>query len=100
MDIDLDVVTIQLADAGFVAARDEAEELFECAHHDQIVLTSMIERRMRGEPLAWITGFATFCGLRIRVAPGVYVPRWQSEGLARSAVSRLPERGTAVDLCT
>jgi release factor glutamine methyltransferase len=38
--------------------------------------------------------------LRIRVEDGVYVPRWQSEGLARSAVSRLPARGTAIDLCT
>ena len=34
------------------------------------------------------------------VAPGVYVPRPQSEPLAREAVARLPADGTAVDLCT
>ena len=100
MENDLDFVTAQLAEAGFIAARDEAEELLECSHDDDNVLASMIDRRMRGEPLAWITGSATFCGVKIRVEHGVYVPRWQSEGLARLAVSRLPERGTAIDLCT
>ncbi|MCW2990013.1 MAG: methyltransferase [Solirubrobacterales bacterium] len=41
-----------------------------------------------------------FCGLRIRVAPGVYVPRFQSELLARGAAARLRAGGTAIDLCT
>ncbi|HXW35136.1 MAG TPA: hypothetical protein VEJ87_11200, partial [Acidimicrobiales bacterium] len=30
----------------------------------------------------------------------VYVPRWQSERLAQEAVSRLPNDGFAIDLCT
>ena len=34
------------------------------------------------------------------IAPGVYVPRWQSEPLARRAVERLPANGVAIDLCT
>jgi release factor glutamine methyltransferase len=41
-----------------------------------------------------------FCGVEIRIDPGVYVPRWQSEVLARRAVVRLAEDGTAIDLCT
>ena len=36
----------------------------------------------------------------MRVDPGVYVPRPQSELLARRAVERLPDDGTAIDLCT
>jgi release factor glutamine methyltransferase len=36
----------------------------------------------------------------VRVCPGVYVPRPQSEALALAALSRLPEHGLAVDLCT
>ncbi len=64
------------------------------------MLASLVGRRLRGEPLAWITGSAVFCGLEIRVDPGVYVPRWQSEPLARRAGARLPPRGVAVDLCT
>ena len=41
-----------------------------------------------------------FCGSEIRVDPGVYVPRRQSEPLARRAVECLPANGTAIDLCT
>jgi release factor glutamine methyltransferase len=60
----------------------------------------MVARRLTGEPLAWITGRVSFCGLQIRVHPGVYVPRWQSEPLARRAAERLPAAGAAIDLCT
>jgi release factor glutamine methyltransferase len=97
---ELDDVTTRLADAGFIAAREEAEELLECSGGDDLILASMIERRLRGEPLAWITGFAMFCGTRIRIDRGVYVPRWQSEPLARRAAARLPAQGKAIDLCT
>jgi release factor glutamine methyltransferase len=60
----------------------------------------MVERRLTGEPLAWITGHVQFCGLRIRVDPGVYVPRWQTQALAQRAVACLPPKGTAIDVCT
>jgi release factor glutamine methyltransferase len=45
-------------------------------------------------------GWATFCGVRIRVDPGVFVPRPHTEGLARRAAEVLPPDGIAVDLCT
>jgi len=60
----------------------------------------MVERRRTGEPLAWITGRTDFCGLDVAVEPGVYVPRWQSEPLARLAAALLPPDGVGVDLCT
>jgi release factor glutamine methyltransferase len=41
-----------------------------------------------------------FCGRWLDVAPGVYVPRVQSEELARRAGRLLPEHGRAADLCT
>jgi len=53
-----------------------------------------------GEPLPWITGSTTFCGMRIRVHRGVFVPRPHTEPLARRAVELLPSGGVAVDLCT
>jgi release factor glutamine methyltransferase len=90
----------RLADAGFVAAEEEAEELIARAAGDVELLKSLVRRRLTGEPLAWITGKVVFCGLEVRVDPGVYVPRWQSELLARRAVERLPADGTAIDLCT
>lgn len=97
---ELEVLTTRLRLAGFVAAEDEAQELTESAHGDSKILAALVGRRLRGEPLAWITGCADFCGLKIRILPDVYVPRWQSEPLARRAVERLPLRGVAVDLCT
>jgi release factor glutamine methyltransferase len=63
-------------------------------------LDALVARRLTGEPLAWITGTAPFCGMWIRVDAGVYVPRWQSEPLAWRAVERLPADGAAIDLCT
>ena len=93
-------VAAMLSSAGFVAADEEAVELIACANGDLVRLSSLVERRLTGEPLAWITGHVTFCGIRIRVDPGVYVPRWQSEALALRAVARLPKEGVAVDLCT
>jgi len=89
-----------LSAAGFVAADEEAVELTACAAGDEALLAALVERRLAGEPLAWITGTTSFCGLSVRVDPGVYVPRWQSEPLARRGVERLPDRGVAVDLCT
>jgi release factor glutamine methyltransferase len=61
---------------------------------------ALAERRLAGEPLAWITGRADFGDRSIVVHPGVYVPRWQSLELARRAGGRLPPDGHAIDLCT
>jgi len=97
---DLEALAAMLAGAGFVAAREEAGELVSRAAGDRKLLDSLVRRRLTGEPLAWIIGSTSFCGIRIRVDQGVYVPRWQSEPLARRAVERLPAGGTAIDLCT
>ncbi len=88
-----------LAGAGCVAAEEEAEELLVAAGGG-FDLQRMVERRLTGEPLAWITGRTSFCGLDVAVDPGVYVPRWQSEPLARLAAELLPPSGLGVDLCT
>lgn len=63
-------------------------------------MRALADRRLAGEPLAWITGRAEFGDRSVLVHPGVYVPRWQSLELARRAAARLPHDGRAVDLCT
>jgi release factor glutamine methyltransferase len=93
-------LTARLSRAGFISADDEARELLARAAGDVDLLDSLVARRLTGEPLAWITGKTTFCGIDIRVDRGVYVPRWQSEALAHRAVERLPATGVAIDLCT
>ncbi|HTZ10059.1 MAG TPA: methyltransferase domain-containing protein [Acidimicrobiales bacterium] len=89
-----------LARHGFVAAEEEAAELRDAAGGETGLLASLVRRRLAGEPLAWIVGGAPFCGARVAVLPGCYVPRWQSEPLARRAAARLGPGGTAVDVCT
>jgi release factor glutamine methyltransferase len=90
----------QLAAGGCVAPEDEAAELARAAADGSRPLEELVARRLRGEPLAWITGFVLFCDLRVQVDPGVYVPRPHTEGLARRAASLLPSDGIGVDLCT
>ncbi len=92
-------VSRELAAAGCVAAEDEARELIDAAE-DVADLDRMLRRRLTGEPLAWITRRVSFCGLELNIEPGVYVPRWQSEPLARLGGRLLPPDGLAVDLCT
>jgi release factor glutamine methyltransferase len=94
-----DGVVQRLVAAGCVAADEEAGELLAAAP-DPATLEAWLRRREDGEPLAWITGALRFCGLTLHVAAGVYVPRIQSEDLARHAAAVLPRGGRAVDLCT
>jgi release factor glutamine methyltransferase len=93
-------VVDRLAAAGFVAAEEEAQELAGRAGGDREVLEGLVARRLTGEPLAWIVGSVVFCGLEVRVDPGVYVPRPHTEALALRAAARLPDGGVAVDVCT
>jgi release factor glutamine methyltransferase len=96
----MDALVKELAAAGCVSPTGEAEVLVEAAGASAAELERMLARRVLGEPLAWIAGWAPFCGLRIRVSPGVFVPRPHSEALALRARELLPEHGTVVDVCT
>jgi release factor glutamine methyltransferase len=62
----------------------------------------LIRRRAGGEPMAHILGYTEFRGLRIRVRPGVFVPRQSSEFTVEQAIRRLRRRpaAIAVDLAT
>lgn len=98
--MDLEEVTERLRVMGCVAAEEEACELVDSALNPQ-ELGDFLNRRSEGEPLAWITGRIQFCGHWLHVAPGVYVPRYESEQLARRAAAALAlTGGRAVDLCT
>ncbi|HVV64920.1 MAG TPA: peptide chain release factor N(5)-glutamine methyltransferase [Rhizomicrobium sp.] len=62
-----------------------------------------IGRRLRREPVAYITGHKEFWSLDFEVGPGVLAPRPETETLIELALERLPDRAatlTAVDLGT
>ncbi|MFD8572129.1 putative protein N(5)-glutamine methyltransferase [Streptomyces sp. NPDC059639] len=93
-----DFLVSALRAAGCVFAEDEARILHASAR-DQAELTVMVERRAAGLPLEHVVGWAEFCGLRIAVDPGVFVPRRRTEFLARQALARTRPGATVVDLC-
>jgi release factor glutamine methyltransferase len=88
-----------LAAGGSVDPAAEADTLLEASNAEVGPLEDLLARRLAGEPLAWIVGWVRFCDARVCVDPGVFVPRPQTEALARRAVALLPEDGIAVDLC-
>ena len=98
MATDLAVVA-RLRAAGCVFAEDEARLLADAAG-SPAELDTLVERRVAGLPLEQVVGWAEFCGLRIFVDPGVFVPRRRSEFLVQTAVS-LARRTSPVivDLC-
>ncbi|MGW0789667.1 putative protein N(5)-glutamine methyltransferase [Streptomyces sp. NPDC002911] len=85
--------------AGCVFAEDEAELLLSAAAADPAGLAVMLERRVAGLPLEHVLGRAEFCGLRISVSPGVFVPRRRTEFLVAQAAALAPAPAVVVDLC-
>ncbi|NGO73632.1 putative protein N(5)-glutamine methyltransferase [Streptomyces boncukensis] len=97
---DVSATAARLRAAGCVFAEDEARLLHADAR-TPAGLDAMAERRAAGHPLEHVLGWAEFCGLRIAVGPGVFVPRRRTEFLVRRAAERAPARGpvVVVDLC-
>ena len=62
-------------------------------------LDAMVDRRVAGLPLEQVLGWAEFCGLRIAVDPGVFVPRRRTEFLVRQAGALARPGDVIVDLC-
>lgn len=95
----LDDATRQLHETSDTARLD-AELLMAEAFHidrDKLILSppdrevpkrfwSMVKRRIKGEPVAYITGRRAFWNIDLHVGPGVLVPRPDSEVLIASAI--------------
>ena len=63
----------------------------------------LVERRLTGEPVNYITGHFRFFGLDLLVRPGVFSPRASSEHMVELATARLRRRRgrrVAVDVAT
>ncbi|MFC8921228.1 putative protein N(5)-glutamine methyltransferase [Cellulosimicrobium sp. NPDC057127] len=100
----------RLRAAGCVFAEEEAALLEAEAAGDVARLDALVRRRVDGQPLEHVLGWAELRGVRVRVDPGVFVPR-QRTGLLVEEATRLvgprgPGAGTGgdgplvvVDLC-
>jgi release factor glutamine methyltransferase len=109
--------TARLAEAGVASPRADAEELAAAVHRVRRAelhavpdgafdarFWEGVARREAGEPLQHITGRAFFRYLELRVGPGVFVPRPETEVVAGWAIDALREMDVkdpvAVDLGT
>ena len=79
-------IVTRLRDAGCVFAEDEARLLISAAR-TPAGLAAMVEQRAAGHPLEHVIGWAEFCGLRLAVEPGVFIPRRRTEFLVRQATA-------------
>jgi release factor glutamine methyltransferase len=93
-----DEVAARLRNAGCVFAEDEARLLVEAARTPE-ELDGLVDRRSAGLPLEHLLGWAEFCGLRIAVDPGVFVPRRRTQLLVREAAALAGPGAVVVDLC-
>ncbi|MFT4289158.1 putative protein N(5)-glutamine methyltransferase [Nocardioides sp.] len=80
-----EALVARLRAAGCVFAEEEAALLAGATEE-------MVARRVAGEPLETVLGWAGFAGIRVACAPGVFVPRVRSELLVRLAVAAAPGR--------
>lgn len=58
------------------------------------------QRRLQGEPMAYILGEKEFYGRSFAVSSAVLIPRPETEHLVETAIAKLPPNGTAWDLGT
>ena len=112
-------IRMSLSSAGIEAAQLEAREIL-CAasgktaeelYRDISLYTTeaiaeqalaLQERRLAGEPIAYLVGEWSFCGLPFYVSPAALIPRVDTEMLAQLAMNRLKEhQGSTrvLDLC-
>jgi release factor glutamine methyltransferase len=96
--VDVTSVAATLRSAGSVFAEEEARLLISEAETPDR-LSELVARRMSGLPLEQVLGWAEFCGLRIAVEPGVFVPRQRTSFLVRLAADVAVPGDVVVDLC-
>lgn len=63
-------------------------------------LSRLFERRLTGEPIAYLIGEREFYGLSFDVTPAVLIPRPDTELLVELALQYLPPQGRVLDMGT
>ncbi len=84
-------LSLKAAERGFTLEPGQIEEI-----------KRLVRRRAAREPLQYILESTSFCGIEIKVAPGVLIPRPETELLAEAGWKFLQKRQepTALDFCS
>jgi release factor glutamine methyltransferase len=85
----------RLRTAGCVFAEEEAALLLAAPEFSE----ALVARRIAGEPLEYVLGWAEFAGTRFAIAPGVFIPRHRTEFLVETAVEHAPPSPAILDVC-
>jgi release factor glutamine methyltransferase len=114
----IELASTRLAEAGVASPRFDAEELLshvigvprlrlrfvDTVPADEVrTFSELVARRAKREPLQHLTGEAPFRHVMVRVGPGVFVPRPETEIVAGWVIETAPKVGdhpVVVDLCT
>jgi release factor glutamine methyltransferase len=75
-----------VSDAWLIAHPDDLVDVVQAA-----AFRGLVERRARGEPVAYLTGTRGFHALELQVTPDVLIPRPETELLVDCALRRIPE---------
>ena len=67
---------------------------------NEAALAALVQRRLAGEPMAYIVGVREFYGRTFIVNDAVLIPRPETEHLVEAALARLPPQGRLWDLGT
>jgi len=97
--LDAEVLLAHVLGVPRAHVRSHSEETRTAAERARYV--ALLERRARGEPLAYILGYKDFWSLRLAVTPAVLVPRPETELLVERALALAPrEQARVVDIGT
>ena len=95
---DIDSLITTLRAAGCVFAEEEAALLAEAAASESD-LKDLVAQRVSGVPLEYLLGWTEFRGLRVAVAPGVFVPRQRTGFLVELAAAEPHDPCVILDMC-
>jgi release factor glutamine methyltransferase len=63
---------------------------------DMAVFEVLLQRRLLGEPIAYIVGEREFWSLPLKVSPATLIPRPETEQLVEAVLARLPEKACSI----
>lgn len=72
----------------------------ECKSEEAKLFYNLINRRISGEPYAYVIGYKEFMGLKFIVNRNVLIPREDTEILVQTVISGINDRKNILDMCT
>ena len=88
----------RLAAAGVGNPRLDVRLLWDHAQRNPGLFETLVNRRMAHEPVAYILGRKEFWSLEFEVAPGVLIPRPETETIVEQVFERFPASSAALKI--